>query len=254
MLILYGRFHCICLLPLLCHTAKRYRVPKESRGIPPQKVLPTTASKGGSEKAEGAMEVKSDAEIWIRLDQLEKEEKEWEEMEYRLREGREGQLARAPEDSSEEVEGLTKRKDAGFQTTGVTFSDKSKVLPASTQTQICNLEVENRYTTSASTVAATANRTSQGGDGRGGEDEEGEDSSPLTIKVTHTVPDAVQPPILTEQPVSQEVREHNSIPILKSSRSTLHAHNSHTDLLYSYRRRSPCSQVLGTSSQMVASH
>ena len=62
------------LLPLVCHTAKRYTVLKENKSTTPRNVLPT---KGGSEQAKSGMEVKSDAEIWARLEELEKEEKEW---------------------------------------------------------------------------------------------------------------------------------------------------------------------------------
>jgi len=188
------------LLPLVCHTAKRYTALKENKSTTPRNVLPTTAAKGGSEQAKSGMEVKSDAEIWARLEELEKEEKEWEDTE--------GRLAGGQDDSSEEKEVLTEKKEAGFQ---VSFGDKSEVLPASMQKQICNLEVENQYATldSVSTVAANTNRTSHGGDSSGEEDEDRGDGGPLTIKVTHTTPDTVQPPVLAKEPVSQEVRKCN---------------------------------------------
>ena len=201
------------LLPLVCHTAKRYTVLKENKSTTPRNVLPT---KGGSEQAKSGMEVKSDAEIWARLEELEKEEKEWEKAE--------GRLAGGQDDSSEEEEVLIEKKEAGFQ---VSFGDKSEVLPASIQKQICNLEVENQYATldSVSTVAANTNRTSHGGDSSGEEDEDRGDGRPLTIKVTHTTPDTVQPPVLAEEPVSQEVRDY-SFTRLKNTKNVTRCRDS----------------------------
>ena len=186
--------------------AKRYTAPKESKAPPPRKVVWPPVAPKKERQAESTLKVRSDEEIWVRLDELEREEKEEESLQ------REKQIADSlKEDTEEEKRGTkyqernksTKYEEGSKDTNKLGVKKKTGLQDVQNgalgQTSKVELEVSNQPFPTED-VALNTDRSS---DGQTRKDEDGRDGSPLTITVTHVLP---QPPVLAEEPASQEVR------------------------------------------------
>ena len=167
--------------------------------------MPPVAPKEGRQ-AESTLKVRSNEEIWARLDELEREEKEWEEEESLQREKRIADSLK--EDTEEENRGTkyqqrNKNEEGSKDTSKLGVKQRTGLQDVQSgaleQRQPSKVEFNQPFPTKD--VALNTDRSS---DGQTRKDEEESDGSPLTITVTHVLP---QPPALAaEEPASQEVR------------------------------------------------
>ena len=185
--------------------AKRYTAPKESKAPPPRKVvLPPVAPKE-ERQAESTLKVRSNEEIWARLDELEREEKEWEEEESLQREK---QIADSlKEDTEEENRGTNNQEqnknEEGSKDTNKLGEKKRGLQDVQNGALVQRQKVELEASNQPFPTKDVALHTDRSSDGQTRKDEEERDGSPLTITVTHVLP---QPPVQAEEPATQEVR------------------------------------------------
>ena len=156
-------------------------------------------------QTESTLKVRSDEEIWARLDELEREEKEWEEEESLQREKR---IADSLKEDTEKESRGTKYQERNKNEEGSKDTNKLGVKQRTGLEDVQSGALEQRQPSkvefnqpfSTEDVALNTDRSSDGQTRKG---EEESDGCPLTIIVTHVLP---QPPALAEEPASQEVR------------------------------------------------
>ena len=167
-------------------------------------------------QAKSTLKVRSDEEIWARLEELEREEKEWEEKEFLQREK---QIADSLKENPEEENRDTKYQEQNRNAKYKERNEDTNKLDVKNKTGLqddrngalvhkhgskVKLEANTQPFPTKDVALDTTNRSS---DGQAGQVEDGGDDSPLTITVTHVLP---QLPALAEEPTSQEVRASTS--------------------------------------------
>jgi len=165
-------------------------------------------------QAKSTLKVRSDEEIWARLEELEREEKEWEKEKFLQREKQiADSLKEDPEEENRDTECQKQTRNAKYEERNEETNKlgvKNKTGLQDNQNGALVHKHASRVELEASTQPFPTKDVAldiRSSDGQAREDEDGGDDSPLTITVTHVLP---QLPALAEEPTSQEVRASTS--------------------------------------------